>query len=77
MGRRAKQIRERGFSINLKALRHDGDGLALFTYEEWQDGGTSGTTGRLSTVLFARDSSAPASVAWLHLHESWIDGHGP
>jgi hypothetical protein len=52
---------------------------ALLTYEEWQDGasGTQGATGRISTALFGRDNSAPNGVAWLHLHETWIDGHGP
>lgn len=52
---------------------------ALFSYEEWQDGarGAQGTTGRLSTAFFARERSAPAGVLWLHLHETWIDGHGP
>lgn len=63
---------------NPKLLRQWED-HALFTYEEWQDGasGTLGTTGRISTALFARDGSAPGKVAWLHLHETWIDGHGP
>ncbi|MCZ6861133.1 MAG: hypothetical protein O7I42_12820 [Alphaproteobacteria bacterium] len=67
------------FTIRIEnpELLHRWEDYALFTYQEWQDGGASGTTGRLSTVLFARDSSAPASVAWLHLHETWIDGHGP
>lgn len=52
---------------------------ALLTYQEWQDGarGTKGTTGRISTALFVRDGSAPAGAAWLHLHETWIDGHAP
>ncbi len=36
-----------------------------------------GATGRISTALFGRDSAAPTGVAWLHLHETWIDGHGP
>lgn len=51
---------------------------ALLVYEEWQDGarGAKGATGRISTALFGRDNTAPNGVAWLHLHETWIDGHG-
>ena len=67
------------FTIRIEnpRLLHQWGDHALFTYEEWQDGGTRAATGRLSSVLFVRDSSASASVAWLHLHETWIDGHGP
>lgn len=63
---------------NSKLLRHWAD-HALLSYEEWQDGarGTLGTTGRISTALFVRDRSAPTGLAWLHLHETWIAGHGP
>ena len=31
----------------------------------------------LSTAFFNRDHAAPNDVAWLHLHETWIDGHTP
>lgn len=69
------------FAIRIEnpRLLHRWEDHALFTYEEWQDGasGRQGTTGRISTALFTRDSAAPAGVAWLHLHETWIDFHGP
>lgn len=69
------------FAIRIKnpRLLHQWEDHALLSYEEWQDGasGTQGTTGRISTALFGRDRSAPTGVVWRHLHETWIDGHGP
>lgn len=69
------------FAIRIEnpKLLHQWEDHALFSYEEWQDGasGAKGTTGRISTALFVRDGSAPNNVAWLHLHETWIGGHGP
>lgn len=45
---------------------------ATVRYEEWQRrGGTE--TGRVSTVLFREDETAPEGLAWLDLHETWID----
>ncbi|MHA1538338.1 MAG: hypothetical protein ACTSUD_12335, partial [Alphaproteobacteria bacterium] len=69
------------FAIRIEkpTLVHQWADQALFTYEEWQDGarGAKGGTGRISTALFVRQPSAPTGVAWRHLHETWIDGHGP
>lgn len=52
-------------------LRHHIGDLALLTYEEWQTT-AAGTTGRLSTVLFQAQTEAPNGVAWLHVHETWL-----
>jgi hypothetical protein len=56
----------------------DGD-RCLCTYEEWQTDrhGDGVETGRLSTVLFREAPDAPGGVAWLHVHETWLPGHGP
>jgi hypothetical protein len=41
------------------------------TYEEWQT--VQGEErGRLSTVLFAKDNSAPYGLVWLLAHETWL-----
>jgi len=45
---------------------------ATVRYEEWQT--RDGTeTGRISTALFREDEAAPCGLAWLDLHETWID----
>ena len=69
----------KAFAIRIEnvVLRHDGDGLALFTYEEWQEIGGAAANARISTVLFARDAAAPNGLVWLHLHETWLPGHAP
>ncbi len=48
----------------------------LGTYEEWQqrDGVT---TSRLSTVLFRVRDDRRHGLEWLHLHETWLEGHAP
>lgn len=45
----------------------------LAVYQEWQrvDGDADGRT---STVLFRRDAAAPRGLAWVHVHESPIEG---
>jgi hypothetical protein len=45
----------------------------LVTYEEWQDGGPAGSSGRRSTVLLERDTAAPHGLRSRHLHETWVD----
>ena len=69
----------KAFAIRIEnvVLRHDGDGLALFTYEEWQEIGGAAANARISTVLFGRDAAAPNGLVWLHLHETWLPGHAP
>ena len=44
---------------------------ALATYQEWHHH-PDGTTVRLSTALFTRDTSAPNGWAWRHVHETWV-----
>lgn len=65
------------FDIEIRNVetRYTVDDHALVRYEEWQET-PDGTTGRLSTVLFADDPDAPGDVVWLDLHETWLDGPG-
>lgn len=48
------------------------DERATVRYEEWQavDGET---TGRVSTVSFRVDPTAPGGLLWLDVHETWLD----
>jgi len=48
----------------------------LIAYQEWQHF-AGRTTARISTTLFGRRQDAADGVAWLHLHETWLAGHGP
>ena len=72
-GLRAAHGRQPGIRIWTQnhQLRHQAGDLALLTYEEWQTAAT-GTTGRLSTVLFQAQTEAPNGVASLHVHETWL-----
>ena len=47
----------------------------LATYDEHQRLGDR-RTARRSTAVFARAPAAPEGVAWLHLHETWINDNG-
>lgn len=66
----------KAFAIRIEnvALRREGDGIALFTYEEWQDIGGAPANARISTVLFDRHAAAPNGLVWRHLHETWLPG---
>ena len=62
-----------GFRISIRnaqarALVND---LCLVVYEEWQ-ARPEGHKGRVSTALMRRDTEAPAGLAWLHVHETWL-----
>jgi hypothetical protein len=62
------------FDIDIRSVerRHATDGHATVRYEEWQE--TDGeTTGRVSTVLFRTDSTAPGGLLWLDVHETWLE----
>lgn len=48
------------------------DNTAIFTYEEWQGRGGEDMRGRLSSVVFAFNDSAPNGLVWLHVHETWL-----
>ncbi len=48
------------------------ENTAVFMYEEWQGSVTQEPLGRLSTVLFVLDDSAPNGLIWLHVHETWL-----
>lgn len=52
-------------------LHQAAGGLALATYEEWHEL-PGETNGRLSSVLFGPNDSAPNGLEWLHLHEVWL-----
>lgn len=45
--------------------------IAIVTYEEWQEIGTT-ITSRLSSAVFQQDPTAPNGVKWLHVHETWV-----
>ncbi|EMA35435.1 DUF4440 domain-containing protein [Halobiforma nitratireducens] len=45
---------------------------ATVRYEECQET-TDETTGRVSTVLFRDDTDAPGELAWVDLHETWLE----
>ena len=47
----------------------------VVTYEEWQASGDS-QTARLSTVVFRQQEGTPNGLEWLHVHETWLPGHG-
>jgi hypothetical protein len=49
-----------------------GDDYAVLRYEEWQTT-PDGENGRLSTVLFDVDSDAPNELAWVTVHETWLE----
>lgn len=64
------------FEIEVREVetRITGEAFCLVTYEEWQrsDGDE---TGRISSALFQR-ADAPDGVAWVHLHETWLQPPG-
>lgn len=57
-------------------MRWSGDGACLGTYQEWQQD-SSGRSARLSSVLFRRNDALRNGIEWVHLHETWLAGHGP
>lgn len=55
---------------NVRLHWRQGD-LWLATYEEWQE--IDGTVqSRISTVLFAKDDTAPGGLTWRHVHETFM-----
>ncbi|RQR66937.1 DUF3291 domain-containing protein [Burkholderia sp. Bp9126] len=50
--------------------------VALVKYREWRSF-LGETTGRMSSVLFRNEPAAPGGVTWDHMHETWLEGHGP
>lgn len=65
--------------ITIKAVNHHathGD-IHIVEYEEWQDTDPNQPTARLSTVIFKDDVSTPNGLRWLHVHETWKEGHAP
>ena len=53
-------------------LRRQLGGMAVATYEEWQET-DDGVTARLSTAVFLADARTPNGVRWLHVHETWVN----
>ncbi len=66
------------FSIRIEncRLRFADGPHCLGTYEEWQER-EGVTTARLSTVLFRVRTDRRNGLEWLHLHETWLEGHAP
>ncbi|MEF8882362.1 MAG: hypothetical protein V5A34_07575 [Halapricum sp.] len=62
------------FNIGIRNVetRLNLDEHTLVRYEEWQET-PDGTTGRVSTVLFAADPDAPGGVVWHDLQETWLE----
>jgi len=56
---------------NVRLHRYE-NGLALATYQEWQQSQGSDPTARLSTVFFKDKAGLPNGLAWLHVHETWL-----
>ena len=52
-------------------VRRCGTESCLATYEEWQGPEGSGE-GRLSSVVFELDDTAPTGLLWRHVHETWL-----
>ena len=69
----------KAFAIRIENVRprRAMGGLALLTYEEWQEIDGAIVNARLSSVLFERDEAAPNGIVWRHLHETWLPGHAP
>lgn len=67
-----------GLRIRIDDLRllHASGSCLVAAYREWQEAAGE-RTGRASTVVFRRDEAAPRGLAWLHVHETWIEGAGP
>jgi hypothetical protein len=66
------------FSIRIEncRLRVAAAPYCLGTYEEWQER-DGVTTARLATALFRTNAGLRHGLEWLHLHETWLDGHAP
>ena len=48
--------------------------IAIVVYKEWQT--IAGLlTGRTATAVFSRNDGLPGGVEWLHVHETWLEGH--
>ncbi len=62
------------FDIDVRdvALLDRSDGHAVARYEEWQTS-PDGGDGRVSTVAFRPDPGAPNRLAWVTVHETWLD----
>ncbi len=66
------------FSIRIEncRLRVADASYCLGTYEEWNER-DGATTARLSTALLRANADLRHGLEWLHLHETWLDGHAP
>ena len=49
----------------------DGPDVVVARYEEHHES-ANGATGRLSTVVFTRESDAPNGLRWRTVHETWL-----
>lgn len=67
----AFSIRTERHEVRFADARH-----CLGTYEEWQER-EGVTTARLATVLFRARDDRRHGLEWLHLHETWLEGHAP
>jgi hypothetical protein len=58
--------------IERAELRSRSGGLTIATYEEWQRQASGAVTARISSVVFRDQPGAPNGLAWLHVHETWL-----
>lgn len=58
--------------IEKPQLRSHSNGLVITTYEEWQRTAER-TTVRLSTAIFQEQRGTAHGLAWLHVHETWLE----
>ena len=48
------------------------NGIALTTYQEWQQDSGGTITTRISTALFKKKAGTPNGIEGLHVHETWL-----
>lgn len=62
------------FRIRIDRLttRPVAEGVCVVTYQEWQE--TDGFwTARQSTAVLREQAGTPNGLAWVHVHETWMD----
>ena len=66
------------FGIEIRNVKQhelgEGDVVVAY-YEEWQRNAINSepsNNGRISTVIFAKDSAGPNGLKWQHVQETWL-----
>lgn len=66
-------VSQLGITVIGAQLLVDGPDVVVARYEEHHES-ANGSTGRLSTVVFTRESEAPNGLRWRTVHETWLPG---